>query len=521
MKKSKKLGLCALALIGSAIAIGGCTASFCREDEKCRMIFAMEPGVSRYYESESAANEAKSSEEGYSYTIQKVNENLWRSVEKKGTEFTKSAQLTAINEQAVKSGIYVPSDEYFIAMDDIVLRKAADAAKLDYNAITVNDVNGYDEVDSEGISFHHKGILSTYGYYKYSVTNTDLWSNYDQINGDLKKTLGLEKCPTNDYLNLYKSTMEKTVANYRSCITTTSGDYGSYGQDGETVYMEGKDWGYAWSRGGALLEGLIVYPVAWMLDQFAIAFAGGKNASPAAIQAQYKTGVPQLLSLLVVTIIVRLFIFAVSFKSTLDQQKMNRLQPELAKIQAKYPNSNTNQAEKQRLAEEQMKLYKKHKINPLSQLLILVIQFPVFIGVWGAMTGSAVLSTGAVLGLDLSQSIWTALTTYLKPGVTYNLAGFWTALVLFLLMAISQFFSMKVPQWIQKARTKKVARLGKNPAQAQQNKTLAIFSWVMLIMIIVMGFTLPAAMGFYWFVGALISLLQTLITQLVMNRKRK
>lgn len=522
MKKSKKLGLIALALIGSAIAIGGCTANFCRDDEKCRMIFAMEPGVSTYFESEEAAKTGieKKVKPEYTYTVEKINDNLWRRVEKNGAGFTKSNQLTAINENAVKNGIYVPSDKYFIAMDQIVLEQAANAANIAVADLTVNDVNGWAEKHDGNITEYHKGILATYGYYKYSNTNKDLWSNYDAINGELKRTLSIELCPTNDYIALYKRTMESAVGNSRSCIATIGGEYGAYGQEEETITIEAKDWGYAWSRGGAVLEGLIVFPVAWMLDTFAYSFVGGKNASSLTIFNNYQTGVPQLLALLLVTFIVRLFIFAVSFKSTLDQQKMNRLQPELAKIQAKYPNSNTNQAEKQRLAEEQMKLYKKNKVNPLSQLLILIVQFPVFIGVWGAMTGSAVLSTGRVMGLNLSQSIWTALTTYLRPE-TYNLAGWFTALGLFILMAVSQFFSMKVPQWIQKARTKKVARLGKNPAQSQQNKTMTIFSYVMLVMIIVMGFTLPAAMGFYWFVGALISLLQTFITQVVMNRKRK
>ena len=88
-------------------------------------------------------------------------------------------------------------------------------------------------------------------------------------------------------------------------------------------------------------------------------------------------------------------------------------------------------------------------------------------------------------------------------------------------MSVAQFLAMKIPQWIAKRRTKKVARLGKNPAQTQQARTANIISYVMLIMIIVMGFTLPAAMGVYWLVGALITLTQSLLIQFFFNRKRK
>ena len=41
----------------------------------------------------------------------------------------------------------------------------------------------------------------------------------------------------------------------------------------------------------------------------------------------------------------------------------------------------------------------------------------------------------------------------------------------------------------------------------------------MLVVTIVMGFSLPAAMGVYWAIGALISMLQTAITQYFMGKK--
>ena len=353
-------------------------------------------------------------------------------------------------------------------------------------------------------------VLKKHGNLKfYDPVADDVFAGYKAINNELRIELGFEKAASIDFENAYITTMNQVIDTFRSCITTIEGEYGNYGTEKTTVTLEAVSWGEAWGKGGRLIEGLIVYPVAWLLDTFARIFSGYDPAN-------YLKGVPQICSLILVTVIVRLFIFLVTIKSTLSQQKMTQLQPELMKIQQKYPNANTNQTQKQRLAEEQMRLYKKHKINPLSQLLVLIIQFPVFIGVWGAMTGSAVLSTGSVLNLDLSQSIWTAL----KMGPA-NHAGWWTAFVLIILMSVSQFLSMKVPQWIQKRKNKKVARLGVNPAMKSQNRTTNIISYVMLIMIIIMGFTLPAAMGVYWFVGAIVSLIQTLLTQYVFTGKKR
>ena len=99
--------------------------------------------------------------------------------------------------------------------------------------------------------------------------------------------------------------------------------------------------------------------------------------------------------------------------------------------------------------------------------------------------------------------------------------GVITALVLFLLMSGAQAVAMLLPQWIQKSKTKKLQKLGKNPAQKEQNNRMKWFTYIMLIMIIFMGFSLASAMGIYWFVGALISIAQTLITNAIMDKKKK
>ena len=516
MKRLHKIGLVSIGLLAITFVASSCTASFCTEKDKSKILFAVEPGVSTYYATEAEASEALdgSLKDTCSWKEQVEGTSLWRVVAKDDknnftmfdydkNEFVQLTQLTTIITTATNQGAYRPSDTYFAALDQKVLVAAFNAAGASLADADVSKV---------------RDVLSDYGYLKF-FADDNLWGNYDTFNAQLRKELpnGIDEAASPAFVAVYKTAMNNVANANRSCITTVDGKYGAYGQFHSTINLNGIGWGDAWHKGGAVIEGLIVFPVAWMVDQFAYAIAGGSSASPETINAAYAGGVPQLLALLIVTVIVRLFIFLVSFKSTLSQQKMQQLQPELAKIQQKYPNSNTNQAQKQRLAEEQMKLYKKNHVNPLSQLLVLIVQFPIFIGVWGAMTGSAVLSTGAVLNLNLSTSIWTALTNV--QGLPSNDNGWWTALVLIILMSVSQFLAMKIPQWIAKARTKKIARLGKNPAQTQQNRTANIISYAMIIMIIVMGFTLPAAMGVYWFVGALISLAQSLIIQFIFARK--
>jgi Preprotein translocase subunit YidC len=148
----------------------------------------------------------------------------------------------------------------------------------------------------------------------------------------------------------------------------------------------------------------------------------------------------------------------------------------------------------------------------------MIVQFPVFICVWGALQGSAVLSTGQVLNLRLSDTISTVLSNVSGAWYT-NVSGWWTAFVLFVLMAIFQWLAMMLPQWMNKKRLKNQVKTSANPAQDKNTKTMKWVSYGMLIFTIIMGFSLPAAMGVYWGIGALISMLQTIITQAVMNKK--
>lgn len=351
-------------------------------------------------------------------------------------------------------------------------------------------------------------VLVTYGYALYlddnyaesNSNNRVLWGNFDKFVTEFNsKNEENEKLgPSKDFVDFYKTKLNNLTQNYRTCITPVDGQFG--GEKTGIYDVEGKSWSYAWNHGG-IIEFLLVYPISWGVHQLSMAF--GAN------------GWGQLLAIVVITIIVRGLMMLVTFKSTMAQSKMTALQPELAKLQAKYPNSDSNQYEKQRLAQAQMELYKKHKINPLSQLLVMILQFPVFIAVWGALQGSAILATGNIFGLELSAGLGSEMINFSNVGSCI------TAIVLFILMAAAQLVSMKLPQWIQKKANKKVSKMGANPAMDKSQSQMKMMNNIMLVMIIVMGISLPSAMGVYWLVSALISIAQTLITQKILARKKK
>ena len=57
MKKSHKLALAGGLLLFTAITASSCTANMCTNLEKCRILFAYEPGISEYFKTREEANE--------------------------------------------------------------------------------------------------------------------------------------------------------------------------------------------------------------------------------------------------------------------------------------------------------------------------------------------------------------------------------------------------------------------------------------------------------------------------------
>jgi YidC/Oxa1 family membrane protein insertase len=87
-------------------------------------------------------------------------------------------------------------------------------------------------------------------------------------------------------------------------------------------------------------------------------------------------GVGWGLSIVLLTIVIRAILVPLTFKQFKSMQALQRLQPELKQIQAKYKD------DKQRQQQELMKFYKENQVNPLGSCLPLVAQLPVFISLF-------------------------------------------------------------------------------------------------------------------------------------------
>src|SRR3954463_2941184 len=93
------------------------------------------------------------------------------------------------------------------------------------------------------------------------------------------------------------------------------------------------------------------------------------------------------IAIALIAVVVMLIVTPLTLKSTKGMLEMQRLSPEMRKLQQQYRN------DRQKLNEEMMKLYQEHKVNPMASCLPLLLQFPVFIIMFRVLHG--LTSTGA------------------------------------------------------------------------------------------------------------------------------
>jgi YidC/Oxa1 family membrane protein insertase len=118
------------------------------------------------------------------------------------------------------------------------------------------------------------------------------------------------------------------------------------------------------------------------------------------------------LAIIVFTILVRLVMMPLTLPQQKSAKKMQELQPRLKELQAKYGK------DRERMAKEQMALYKEAGANPLGGCLPMLVQFPIWIGLYQSIIHA--LGHQPLQLLGLSQYIYAPLQSLVWPQVPLN-----------------------------------------------------------------------------------------------------
>ena len=105
------------------------------------------------------------------------------------------------------------------------------------------------------------------------------------------------------------------------------------------------------------------------------------------------------IDIILLTLLVKLAFFPLSNKSFKSMTEMRKLQPQLERLREQY------QDDRERLNKEMMELYRRYKINPLGGCLPMLVQLPVFVGLYQALSHAIELRQAPFFGWiqDLSQ----------------------------------------------------------------------------------------------------------------------
>jgi YidC/Oxa1 family membrane protein insertase len=222
------------------------------------------------------------------------------------------------------------------------------------------------------------------------------------------------------------------------------------------------------------------------------------------------SGASWALSIVLLTVAMRLVLFPVFVKQIRNQRAMQTLQPKMKELQAKYKN------DKEKLNQEMMALWRENNANPLSGCLPLLLQIPIFISLYHTLreikplspcpAGTTVNDPGCyptsiagfsqseifsaahakVFGVPISASFRTSTEVLHalggSPGATKALA-----LILTVLMGASTFITQR-QLMAQNSATG-------NSQMAQQQKILL---YVFPVLFLIYGFYFPIGVLIYW-----------------------
>ena len=91
-------------------------------------------------------------------------------------------------------------------------------------------------------------------------------------------------------------------------------------------------------------------------------------------------------AIIVLTILIKIVLYPLQHKSIVSMKKMQKVQPKVEAIKAKYKKSKTDAEQRQKMNVEMMGLYQKEGINPMAGCLPLVLQLPILWGFYNLLS---------------------------------------------------------------------------------------------------------------------------------------
>jgi len=196
------------------------------------------------------------------------------------------------------------------------------------------------------------------------------------------------------------------------------------------------------------------------------------------------------IAIVLLTIVIKLVLYPLSIKSIRSQKALQDIQPKMEELKKKFKD------QKDKLAQEMMKLYKTEKVNPFSSCLPIIIQLPFLIAVF------------RIFRVELNGAHFELLYPFVSNPGTLNPVSFGMFdlsqpnLYLAIITGAVQFWQTKM---MISRKQPSVQGSKDEKMMSMMNKQMVYF---MPIFTVFIGAQLPAGLILYWFTTTLLMVFQ-------------
>jgi YidC/Oxa1 family membrane protein insertase len=236
----------------------------------------------------------------------------------------------------------------------------------------------------------------------------------------------------------------------------------------------------------------LLWPIKWLVELVLVSF----HTLFTAMGLESTSGISWVLAVVGLVLVVRAALIPVFVKQIKSQRNMMLVQPELKKLQDKYKGK-TDRDSRERMAREQMDLYKRTGSNPLSSCLPLLLQMPIFTGLFFVLNDAGNNKSGVGL---LTQEMAISFSQAEIFGAKLSDTFFGSDLINVKIIAGIMIVAMTASQFITQ---KQIMTKNQNPdvQNSQFMQTQKILLYVLPFVFLISGVSFPLGVMTYWLVS--------------------
>ena len=231
------------------------------------------------------------------------------------------------------------------------------------------------------------------------------------------------------------------------------------------------------------------------------------------------------LAIIIFTVLVRLLMWPLIKKQLHQAKAMRELQPELKRIKL------AAKGDKQKESTMMMELYKEREINPFSSIGLLIVQIPIFLGLYSGLN-RIVKDQGAIIDYSYSfiaklpwiktlaadpsrfDSTLFGIVDLTKAAVEKGGVIYWPAMIIVAASAVMQYFQAKqlMPDTKDKKSLRQILGQAGEGKQADQAEVSAAVGrstkFILPIFIFIVTVNIASALSLYWLTSGIVAFIQ-------------